>query len=233
MSGIARLPNLALEELGFNEWGQRDVIPHDLNGEIVEGNQYFPPDRIPMSKIGDLRVDRITITATGYVKGGQTDYNTGTGFWMGYHPSTLTYRFSLGDSSGNKLLWDGSTLSITGTITATTGTIGGFDIGTNYIRDTANTFGLSSNVVSVSPDTIGSLIGWWKADNIPVNNGDPVETWRDVSSSGNDGIQSGSECPTFVTNVINGYPVVRFDGSNDSLLITEVTTMRHYFVVVK
>ena len=36
--------------------------------------------------------------------------------------------------------------TITGTITATTGAIGGFDIGTDYIRDAANSMGLASTV---------------------------------------------------------------------------------------
>lgn len=51
-----------------------------------------------------------------------------------------TGRMSLKD----KLTWDGSTLTIVGDINATTGTIGGFSIGADYIRDNANNFGLAS-----------------------------------------------------------------------------------------
>jgi hypothetical protein len=52
--------------------------------------------------------------------------------------------FSLGDS----LTWnpDTDTLTIDGVINATSGTIGGFEIGADYIRDVADTFGLSSTV---------------------------------------------------------------------------------------
>lgn len=59
-----------------------------------------------------------------------------------------TYDFRAGDPSGNYIQWDSSaaTLTVKGTITATAGTIGGFSIGADYIRDAANSFGLASTV---------------------------------------------------------------------------------------
>jgi hypothetical protein len=53
-------------------------------------------------------------------------------------------KFSLGAS----LTWDPDTdtLTIVGVINATSGTIGGFDIGADYIRDSGNSFGLASTV---------------------------------------------------------------------------------------
>jgi hypothetical protein len=62
---------------------------------------------------------------------------------------TPFYIDTLGNFSlGASLTWDPDTdtLTITGIINATSGTIGGFDIGADYIRDTANTFGLASTV---------------------------------------------------------------------------------------
>jgi hypothetical protein len=48
---------------------------------------------------------------------------------------------------GNSLTYDTTNgLVIEGDITATTGSIGGFDIGTDYIRDVANSFGMASTV---------------------------------------------------------------------------------------
>lgn len=63
-------------------------------------------------------------------------------------------------SLGANLTWDPvtSTLAITGVITATSGTIGGFDIGTDYIRDTANSMGLASTV------TGGDDVRFWAGD---------------------------------------------------------------------
>lgn len=62
----------------------------------------------------------MTIATTGHIKGGQTAYNTGTGFFLGY--SGAAYKFSIGTTS-NSLTWDGSALSVIGgTIyTATSG----------------------------------------------------------------------------------------------------------------
>lgn len=62
-------------------------------------------------------------------------------------------RFSLGAN----LSWDPgtTTLAITGTIIATSGSIGGFDIGADYIRDAANSFGMVSAV------TAGDDVRFW------------------------------------------------------------------------
>lgn len=56
----------------------------------------------------------ITIDSSGFIRMGQTAYDTGTGFWMG--DVSGTPKFSLGNSSGNKLTWDGSSLGITGVL---------------------------------------------------------------------------------------------------------------------
>lgn len=57
----------------------------------------------------------ITFSSGGAIKGGQTDYNTGTGWFLGYSGSA--YKFSIGDPSGSYLTWDGSGLSFVGTLT--------------------------------------------------------------------------------------------------------------------
>jgi len=57
----------------------------------------------------------ITLSSGGNIKGGQTDYATGTGFFLGY--SGGAYKFSVG-SSTKYLRWDGSTLSVGGDIIA-------------------------------------------------------------------------------------------------------------------
>jgi hypothetical protein len=56
----------------------------------------------------------LTVSTTGNIQGGQTDYNTGTGFFLGY--SGGAYKFSIG-SSTNNLTWNGSTLNVLGNIT--------------------------------------------------------------------------------------------------------------------
>jgi hypothetical protein len=64
---------------------------------------------------GNLNADgNITVSNLGSIKGGQTDFDTGNGFFLGY--SGGTYKFSVG-SATNDLLWNGTSLSITGNIT--------------------------------------------------------------------------------------------------------------------
>lgn len=54
----------------------------------------------------------ITLSNGGSIKGGQTDYNSGTGFFLGY--SSSKYKLSIGQSNGNYLTWDGSELGLNG-----------------------------------------------------------------------------------------------------------------------
>ncbi|MDE2104917.1 MAG: hypothetical protein KGL39_47205, partial [Patescibacteria group bacterium] len=79
---------------------------------------------------------------TGAIRGGATAYNTGTGWWLGY--DTAAYKFFIGTASGNKLTWDGSTLDITGTVTASAGTIGGWTVGATTITSTGVTIASGS-----------------------------------------------------------------------------------------
>ena len=61
----------------------------------------------------------LTLNTLAHIKGGQTGYNTGTGFFLGY--DSTTYKFSIGSSSAS-LTWNGSALEVVGG-TITGGTI--------------------------------------------------------------------------------------------------------------
>jgi hypothetical protein len=54
----------------------------------------------------------LNVGVAGHIRGGQTDYNTGTGFFLGY--STDAYKLSLGNPSDTSklLLWDGTDLIV-------------------------------------------------------------------------------------------------------------------------
>lgn len=53
----------------------------------------------------------INTGTTGFIRGGQTSYNTGTGYFLGY--DTGAYKFSIGNgTSGYYLTWDGSQLVV-------------------------------------------------------------------------------------------------------------------------
>ena len=76
----------------------------------------------------------LSVGTGGYLKSGASAYNSGTGFWMEYNSGTP--RLFIGNSAGNKMTWDGSTLSVSGSISATSGTIGGFTIDSSTISST-------------------------------------------------------------------------------------------------
>jgi hypothetical protein len=60
------------------------------------------------------------------IRAGQTAYNTGTGYWIGVDSGTP--KFSIGNGSTEALMWDGTTLTVRGTLNAddiTAGTLTG------------------------------------------------------------------------------------------------------------
>ena len=62
--------------------------------------------------MGDITAGTITLDTNGYIRGGQTAYDTGSGFFLGY--SGAAYKFSIGNGSDQSLTWDGTTLTIKG-----------------------------------------------------------------------------------------------------------------------
>lgn len=75
---------------------------------------------------------------SGSVKGGMTDFMSGTGYFIGY--STDNYKFSIGDPAGNNMNWDGEYLRIKGSLELTSPL-------NNVVYTTAN--------LPVPPSTVG------------------------------------------------------------------------------
>src|SRR5215216_5960726 len=73
-----------------------------------------------------------------------------------------------------------------------------------------------------APETVAGLHLWLAADKITgLSNGAAVTQWNDFSGFANHAAQATAlNQPSYQTNVINGLPVVRFDGSSDRLPIT-------------
>ncbi len=71
-----------------------------------------------VADLGTITAGNITLDAVGFIRGGQTAYNTGVGFWLGY---STGYKLSIGNPAGNFLTWDGSVIAINGTIVITGG----------------------------------------------------------------------------------------------------------------
>lgn len=54
----------------------------------------------------------ITFDEAGYLKGGKTGYDVGTGFWLGLDTSDYNYKVAIGDPADEKLTWDGDDLVV-------------------------------------------------------------------------------------------------------------------------
>ncbi len=68
------------------------------------------------------------------------------------------------------------------------------------------------------PSSVAGLRLWLKADALALADNAPVEAWPDLSGSANNVEQAtGMKMPTFKTNILNGLPIVRFDGIDDTL----------------
>jgi hypothetical protein len=105
----------------------------------------------------------------GHIRGGQTAYDTGTGFWLGVDGSTP--KFSIGNSAGNKLTWNGTALSVSGAISGSTIDIGGADATSFHVDGNGNmwlgaaTFNIVTNPFAVSNAGVlrvvsGTVGGW-------------------------------------------------------------------------
>lgn len=67
-----------------------------------------------------------------------------------------------------------------------------------------------------TPDSVSGLIFWLKADQITgLIDNDPVSTWEDQSGNSLDVTGAGATRPLYRANIINGLPIVRFDGVDD------------------
>lgn len=92
--------------------------------------------------------------------------------------------------------------------------------------------GAVTNNAVFSPTNIAGLRLWLKADALVLANNDPVTSWTDSSGLGNNATQATvAKKPTFKTAIVNGLPVVRFDGTDDRVS-TVALLSRTYFMVV-
>lgn len=73
--------------------------------------------------LGAITAGTITLDTAGYVRGGQTTYNTGTGFFLGYSGGAYKLSIGVGGSDANSLTFDGSVLKTNGSIKTILSTI--------------------------------------------------------------------------------------------------------------
>ena len=178
-----------------------DITPPTVSSTNPTNDATGVPVTSPISAIFSEAMDALTIT---------TDTFTLSGGVIG----TVTYNV--------------------GTKTATLTPSSNLAYGTTYIvsittgvKDTHGN-NMSSNYTwsfTTSPISTTGLKLWLKADaGITKDAGDFVSAWADQSGNGLDVTQgTPASQPVFVPNALNGIPVVRFDGTDDSLFRPSVT----------
>lgn len=98
---------------------------------------------------------------------------------------------------------------------------------TKYVVTASNANGSTSFELSITvnfdPRAIAGLKFWVRAEDLALNNGDAVNSWTDLSGTGN--TLTAVNAPTFYStaNTINGKPVVRFIHNTNSLVNTSPT----------
>jgi len=157
---------------------RRLVQADDLEAEAVRAINIFAgavtADKIFGTELGAIKASlgQVVIDASGFLRSGQTAYNTGTGFWIGHVGGGP--RLSLGVAGGQGLTWDGTALAVSGAFNlsgvATIGASGGLYQGTGTFASPTtglkifNDGGIgrlatfSAGLEQVSFDTAGRLI---------------------------------------------------------------------------
>lgn len=84
----------------------------------------------------------------------------------------------------------------------------------------------SGGAAAFSPASIPGLELWLDASQITgLSDGDPISTLTDISSNAWQATQgTASKKPTYLTNIKNGQPVIRFDGVDDIVTNTTCTS---------
>lgn len=90
-------------------------------------------------------------------------------------------------------------------------------------------------VQSGGPASVSPVV-WYRADAEAYADLALVDTLRDQSENGNDATAAGTARPTFRTNILNGKPVIRFNGTTNVLKKIAVNAMSAteftYYIVV-
>lgn len=85
---------------------------------------------------------------------------------------------------------------------------------------------LRSRRVSFVPTQLSGCVLWLRSDLGITLNGSTVSAWGDQSGNANNMLQgTGANQPAYVSNVVNGRPVLRFDGATSVMAATGVASL--------
>ena len=144
-------PLLAKDDLVF---GALDDLPA---GESYNGTTDLVSDSVsPTDLLSGEFVEHLINAKDGHIRSADCNaYDDGTGYFLGWDPTLEDYVFFIGNSAGNKLTWDGTTLSITGALSASTIDIGDSD-STSFHVDADGNMWLGAATFATAPFTVAN-----------------------------------------------------------------------------
>jgi Chaperone of endosialidase/Putative phage tail protein len=189
-------------------WGASDPNPSSTDSlyqsdgiyDPTTGNTVWTTPYISSLKVGTLSAitvntgaltiqNTLTVSSTGNIQGGQTDYNTGTGFFLGY--SGGAYKFSIGSPSSS-MLWNGSALSLTGSSNINISGSANFDGTTSTTSPIGGLYPLLYSTI-VANNVNGNSCFYGTTNNSGGADGAPYAIWgRNTSTSSTSGGVFGS-----------------------------------------
>lgn len=160
-------------------FGPNSLSKHAIKAKSITGSMIDVTNLAAVkTQTGSLTVDgSLTISTGGSLQSGKTSYSdiANGGYYIGLDSGTPKIRVgNIGHSAG--FTWDGATLDIKGSITATSGTIGGWIIGSTDLTSDTGATGIASS---------GSLRFW-------IGNTTPASAPFKVSSAGALTAESGT-----------------------------------------
>lgn len=196
------------------------------------------------ANMGTMTAGNFTLAADGFIKGGATNYTSGTGFWMGYHDSKYKWRVGTPGSSGAE--WTGSAFNVygpDGSVTISSGVVDWAKIsGETKPQDgaTRNVFRgdwATSTVYAVGDVVLKDGNGWScvtahtaSSSNQPPSSGNGNTWWTLYAVKGSDGAQGLHALTVVVPNNAHTLPaasdgvVASYTGSGTTIQVFEGTT---------
>lgn len=110
------------------------------------------------ANMGSITAGNITLDNAGFIQGGQSAYNAGTGFFMGY--STDTFKLSVGNATKG-ITWDGAIFTIKGDLVA-----GSININNRFIVDSDGKVTIKSALTGQRTEFIVDTIYVYDSNNI-------------------------------------------------------------------
>lgn len=210
----AVIGNAHITDLNATKINAGDINTSRLTANVLAALQAVISNLAAINAdIGAITAGTITLNTSGHIKAGQTAYNTGVGFWLGNDSSV--YKFSIGNSAGEYLTWDGSNLTINARISGQNIVL----TGTSPITIVANTSdGSDDKVIGIAG---GGALGTSRGGQIQL-------LGNEVSATGNGGSvlilagnnSSGANYPGSIQLSVPGGP-----GVDATVIITRDANM--------